>query len=77
MPDISKCTGTNCPLKEKCYRYTSQSNEYRQSYLMDIPFTIKQGMVVCDHFMNIPIPLSKEEYIEKLIELFRPIRIIK
>ena len=32
MPDISKCIGTDCPLKEKCYRYTSKPNAYRQSY---------------------------------------------
>lgn len=23
MADISKCNGVNCPIKEKCYRYTA------------------------------------------------------
>ena len=23
MADISKCNGANCPIKEKCYRFTA------------------------------------------------------
>ena len=34
MADISKCGGVDCSIKEKCYRYTATSNEYRQSYMM-------------------------------------------
>lgn len=33
MPDISKCPGTNCPLREACYRYTSRPSEYRQAWI--------------------------------------------
>jgi hypothetical protein len=29
MPDISKCNGNNCPIKEKCHRYTITSS-FRQ-----------------------------------------------
>lgn len=32
MPDISMCKNDNCPLKEKCYRYTAEPSPYRQSY---------------------------------------------
>jgi hypothetical protein len=32
MPDISKCNGVNCPLKETCYRYTSEPSEFWQAY---------------------------------------------
>jgi hypothetical protein len=32
------CEGTDCPLKETCYRYTAIANEFRQTYLFDIPF---------------------------------------
>lgn len=32
MADITMCTGTGCPLREKCYRYTATPNEYRQSF---------------------------------------------
>lgn len=31
MVDITKCTGENCPLKDKCYRYTIPLGEW-QSY---------------------------------------------
>ena len=40
-PDITMCMGTDCPYKEKCYRYTAKSNEYRQSFFSVAP--IKEG----------------------------------
>ena len=46
MADITKCVGTNCPYKEKCYRYTAKTSEYRQSWFMNAP--IKDGK--CDMF---------------------------
>lgn len=33
MPDISKCFGAHCEVKESCYRYTAPSNGYWQSYI--------------------------------------------
>ena len=36
-PDITMCMGTDCPYKEKCYRYTAKSNEYRQSFFSVAP----------------------------------------
>jgi superfamily I DNA and RNA helicase len=41
MPDITMCPGTNCPQKEKCYRYTAKPCEHWQSYFIDSP--IKDG----------------------------------
>ena len=35
-PDITMCQGTDCPHKEKCYRYTAKPSEY-QSYFMEAP----------------------------------------
>lgn len=35
-PDITMCLGTDCPHKEKCYRYTAKPSEY-QSYFMEAP----------------------------------------
>ena len=46
MPDITMCKGTNCPLKEKCYRYTAKPNKYWQSWFYEAP--VKNGK--CDHF---------------------------
>lgn len=37
MPDITKCKGTDCPLKEHCYRYTSNADEY-QAFFVDAPY---------------------------------------
>ena len=41
MPDITMCKGENCPMKENCYRYTAEPNEYHQSYFMEPPWFYK------------------------------------
>lgn len=46
MPDIAKCEGTGCPVKEKCYRFTAKDSEFRQSYFIEPPY--KDGK--CDHY---------------------------
>ena len=46
MPDITMCPGTNCPQKEKCYRFTANPSEYMQSYFMEAP--IKDDK--CDYY---------------------------
>ena len=46
MPDITMCPGTDCPQKEKCYRFTAKPSEYMQSYFMKPP--IKDGK--CDMY---------------------------
>ena len=38
MAEISKCKGTDCPLKETCYRYTAEEDPYRQRYFIEIPY---------------------------------------
>ena len=40
-PDITMCPGTNCPQKEKCYRFTAKPSDY-QSYFIEPP--IKFGI---------------------------------
>jgi hypothetical protein len=37
MTDICKCKGTDCPLKENCYRFTAKSDDVYQSYFVDPP----------------------------------------
>jgi len=44
MSDITKCKGQNCPIKQKCKRYTAKS--VWQSYFMESP--IKDGR--CDMY---------------------------
>jgi len=47
MPDIIKCTGKECLLKDKCYRYTAVSKKFWQSFMNP---TYKNGK--CDHFWD-------------------------
>jgi len=46
MADIAKCNGHNCPLKEKCYRYTAPAAELWQTYG---DFKYDDG---CDYFWD-------------------------
>ena len=45
MPDITMCTGEECPKKQMCYRHTAKASDY-QSFFMTPP--IKDGQ--CDHY---------------------------
>jgi hypothetical protein len=45
MPDITMCRGTDCPLKEQCYRAQARPDTY-QSYFAKPPY--KDGN--CDYF---------------------------
>jgi len=45
MPDITMCPGTDCPQKEKCYRFTAKPSDY-QSWFMKPP--IEDGK--CDYY---------------------------
>jgi hypothetical protein len=47
MPDIAKCEGGACPLKETCYRFTAPDS-FRQAYFSAVP--LKDGE--CDHYMR-------------------------
>ena len=47
--DITKCSGDKCPIKESCHRYTAKAGEY-QSYLIETPFEINDGVFSCDMF---------------------------
>ena len=53
MPDMSMCKGTNCPLKETCYRHTAIANEFRQSYFFDVPFDEEKEK--CDYYWSTEI----------------------
>ena len=42
MPDITMCSGKNCPIREDCYRYTAKESYY-QSYFMIPPYDMTIG----------------------------------
>jgi hypothetical protein len=47
MTDITKCTGEGCPLKESCYRYTSDISML-QSYFITLPYKDQE----CDMYWS-------------------------
>ena len=47
MADISKCKGTDCPMKDNCYRYTANES-YLQSWFTEVP--ILNGK--CDEYWD-------------------------
>ena len=49
MSDITKCTGKDCPVKEKCYRYTSPEDS-RQSWFYESPHQTIDGEFACSYY---------------------------
>ncbi len=37
MSDITKCSGQDCPIKEKCFRFVAEPEPLYQSYFVDVP----------------------------------------
>ena len=51
MSDICKCSGNNCPVKESCHRYMTESNELWQSYFAKPPGEYNEENVFhCDMY---------------------------
>jgi len=50
MADITMCSGIACPVKERCYRFTATTSEFRQSYFFQPPFEVKDGVVTCEMY---------------------------
>lgn len=54
MADITMCNVTDCPVKEKCHRFTADANPYRQSWFTEPPFEIYDNgggiKMKCDMF---------------------------
>lgn len=49
MPDITMCSGMDCPLKDKCFRYSAKPHDY-QSYFRKPPFEIIHNRFTCNYF---------------------------
>jgi len=50
MADITMCLGKDCKVKDKCYRFTANKNEFMQSYFLNPPFEIKDNTFTCEMF---------------------------
>ena len=57
MADITMCVGTECPLRETCYRYTAKVNPYSQSFS---DFTGKVTVLSIDDGYSTPTPYCPE-----------------
>jgi len=67
VPDITMCTGRECPLKEHCYRYTAEPSEFRQSYFANPPYKELRGYYTCEHHW--PIEHSPDKSIQRQLNL--------
>lgn len=47
--DIAKCMGGDCPLKNDCYRFTSETLG-RQDFFGSVPYNLKDKS--CEHFWD-------------------------
>ena len=50
MSDITCCPGTDCPVKEKCYRFTAPKSEFMQSYFFEAPGKTEDDKFTCDMY---------------------------
>jgi len=55
MPDITMCTGGECPIRERCYRFKATPSEYRQSYFAVVPYAVVDGgeRGECRHYVPV------------------------
>lgn len=50
MPDISMCSGDDCPIKDNCYRYIAKPSEYLQAYFSEVPYNNQTNS--CEYFWD-------------------------
>lgn len=61
MPDISMCNGTDCPIKETCYRYTATPTPHWQAYS---DFKFSEQLNVCEFFF----PMKTKKVLKKKVD---------
>ena len=49
MADITKCKGTDCPVKEVCYRYTAPEG-MMQAYFTEVPGKLENNKFSCNMY---------------------------
>lgn len=60
MPDITKCSNNDCPLRHSCYRYQA-SDSQRQSYAK-FEFTINAGKYSCNYYWTTNTEVNNKNY---------------
>lgn len=51
MADITKCANKTCQLRDKCYRFTANSNSFRQA-CANFDYNTINKVTTCDHFWD-------------------------
>ena len=54
MADITMCWGTDCAIKDNCYRYKAQPNSNRQAYFTIAPVELDENdkFIFCNYFLD-------------------------
>lgn len=56
MADITMCKGTNCRLKDECYRHIAPESKHRQSWFVVVPYGEPNDKdLPCEHFWKIDL----------------------
>lgn len=50
MPDITMCHGFECPVKEKCKRFSAKPNEHWQAYFLEPPYKKTDTSFTCYYY---------------------------
>ena len=61
MPDITMCEGTDCPLRDNCYRYTATPTPERQSYFVAVPYSLHRDECLDYHPRRVTINCQNED----------------
>lgn len=68
MADITMCEGKDCPLKEKCRRFTDTPTPKRQSWFTISPWKENNGVIKCEFFWGD----NSDQIIEQIKDILKP-----
>ena len=64
MPELAKCHGAGCPLKDSCFRFTKKSDDLLQLWLNGAPYDATKGSC----------KMHVENYAKETKDTQRPVR---
>jgi hypothetical protein len=64
MPELAKCHGAECPIKDTCFRFTKKSDDLLQLWLHGAPYDATKGSC----------KMHVENYAKETKDTKRPVR---
>ncbi len=64
MPELAKCHGAECPIKDSCFRFTKKSDDLLQLWLNGAPYDTTKGSC----------KMHVENYAKETKDTQRPVR---